>query len=1848
MLRTQRHIIGRILKYALLTLILSVSGVFLAFAQITSAGTEIFNQANADYFDKVGNQYFTASSVVRLIVRAVPRLTVSPDEVEPSAVVAANQRVVRSFRLCNSGNVADNYVITRAEISTPAAILGLYFDVDADGRISQADLPININQTSSPNLDVTECINVLTDIQTNGISVGNQLVIDLSARSNSDQNVSDVGKIINIAGTSAILTSPIDPNAPPRKLVNQQQTYVGAIGERLNYSISFKNNGDVPASDVVVIDDLPPQLSYVPNSLRVDNRSVTDVPNDDEGSVVGQRIEVRYAQPIAPNQISTISFQAFATQNVPAGSGITNIAVLTASNAETVNSNPAIVIVSPFGVVYSGNSGASVAIPNARVAVFTDSQAQTLAAFPPTGFEPNSANQNPFNSNQQGRYSFALDGGGNQIPSIYFINVTAENYRARMLEVTTTPASNGLYNLQIRALDGMPIAVANGFELSTQNVSIEAVAALAFNIPMFSRSNLEISKSADRAQAEIGDNVNYRVEVHNAGAEEIGSLTVRDTLPFSFSYIPGTARLIRGRNETPIEPVIEGESMVFHVGTLGVGERISISYRVRIGVNARTGEQYNLAIANGTFPNGATITTEPAKAAIRVNGGMFSMRQIIVGRVFIDENKNNLFDKGEVGVENVRLYLANGASVITDSEGLYSFPAVSEGTQVIEIDPLTIPASHFLAGSNVKNERSWTRLLRTPIGGGGLLRQNFALVSTEKRISKVAPDEVKVKTSETNEIPASFDKTTEDETTKPEPETEKPSVPIAAGDVRIENLEDQQVIKNPAINLDVSVFLNWKVDVRLNGEQIGENNIGTTREDRKNQVTTFTFIGLSLKAGPNKLKISGVGPNGEQTGTKEITVFGRGNAKRIEIVSEKKELESSGRDRTKVTIRAYDEWNNPAQDSTVAVQTSAGSLVKQKLDFKTDDISRVAAFLDVSKEKKNEKSQQENVNLTDGIAEIELVSGNQIGEAELTAVLGNVESLEKIRMIPELRPTILVGLAEFSYGKSSPEAALQNSDKKMSGHLQFFYRGMVFGSRNLLTLAYDSRQPLNRIAGQDRLFQLSPLERTYSIFGDSSVRFQDSESNSRVYARLDRGRNYALFGDFEADLNSNRLLGYSRRLTGVKIHLENKNGDSVTVTGAKPDTSFARQVIPGGSLSFVQLDFPDILIGSDVLNLEVRDRRNPEIILDREPLTRGVDYNIDLASGTIIFLRPITAFDYQLNLIQVVATYEYRATGLSSGVYTARANKNFESLGLRFGFSMVDQRQKDSGPFRIAGADFALKLPKNGRLEGELGFSRGFFNNGYSNDPEATDQNGSAFFLALHQPLPQFMQSTLKAEFSSASEHFFNPFGATITPGSSRGFIGFETKPFDRSIVKLSLIGEKNKTSNVDNQRATAGVLWSQALNNKIRINFGYDFRSYSDNLSETKTNSNLLTIGAEWKPTDRLEIKVKREQNLGEADPSFPDQTTFSANYRVNDFASIFFTQRLASAEISPIADVGGTGFSSSRARRETAVGVESKLGKYSNLVGRYQLENGIDSTDSFAVIGLNNRLPLNKQLALDFGYERGFHISGEEKSFNNIHFGTSWTPSDSFRASARYELRDRNGLGQSFSIGAAGVLKKGWTTLARLQYGNVAFRERSNKIMDGQVSFAIRPHDTDRYGVLFSYNHRNSFLTGKTNEMPTRLRADTLSADGFYQLNPRIEIYGRTAMRISGDGNQSLQYASTLTYLMQGRLQYRLTNSIDFAAETRSLFQPSSSSVNQNYAFETGYWLIPDLRIGLGYNFKDFKELGGFGNNRGGFYFNATSKISNLFNLFGTSKDDLRAPAASEPDEDRVGVAKSDKQTP
>ena len=742
-------------------------------------------------------------------------------------------------------------------------------------------------------------------------------------------------------------------------------------------------------------------------------------------------------------------------------------------------------------------------------------------------------------------------------------------------------------------------------------------------------------------------------------------------------------------------------------------------------------------------------------------------------------------------------------------------------------------------------------------------------------------------------------------------ETTENVEPVLPGNIAVISPAAESVIMSPALGIVARVAKDWKIEARVNGERVDATNLGESRIDNRNSVATFSFVGINLRPGANVVQLIPVGTNGERGQALEFKVFGRGAAEKLEVVPSKTQAQTGGLDPVKIVIRGFDRWGNPAADGQVAVETSAGRLI---VKTSNDAVKETDAPV-----------RQQTVSMQNGVATVELIGDGTAETARLKVVSGRQEVFTDIRFTAEMRPTLMVGLAELSVGESAPEISSTGDKENYRGRLAFYYRGRIFNTDNLLTLAYDSQQPLNRLNRQDRFGGFDPMDRTYPLFGDSSQRFEDAQSNSKLYVRVDRGLSYAMFGDMEADMQELSLAGYSRRLTGVKLYLENSKGNFISLTGARPDTAFARDVIPGGSLSVVRLSHADILQGSEVVTLEVRDRRNPETIIKRERFIRSVDYNLDELTGEIFFLRPISTFDYMLNLVQIVVTYEYRGVGTSNYVYTGRARQNFQSLGLRVGLSYLNQQQSEIGPFQIGGIDIEKTLPRGGRLNFEAAISNGryasdvnvfdFYNNGFapgfSENPSATERNGVAFRVRLDQPLP-FFQSRLRADFQKASENFYNPFGATVTPGSQRLQVALEMRPSNRRSFMFGYTNEQNETRNVDNSRSTFSFLWSEQWNSKIRTALGFDHRRYEDDLTDRTTNSNMVTASVEYRVNEKLDFSVKREQNLTDADPTYPNQTTIAANYQFDSNTKLFFTQRLASAPIMPIGDFTANGFSS------------------------------------------------------------------------------------------------------------------------------------------------------------------------------------------------------------------------------------------------------------------------------------------------------------------------------------------------
>ena len=114
------------------------------------AGTVISNQATASYVDPNGQTLNTKSDIVTVTISAVAGVQVTPDETTISATYGPLEDHERTFQICNSGNITNDFVITNVTTGAPATLRSLYYDTNNNGIYDTGDTAVTLNATATP------------------------------------------------------------------------------------------------------------------------------------------------------------------------------------------------------------------------------------------------------------------------------------------------------------------------------------------------------------------------------------------------------------------------------------------------------------------------------------------------------------------------------------------------------------------------------------------------------------------------------------------------------------------------------------------------------------------------------------------------------------------------------------------------------------------------------------------------------------------------------------------------------------------------------------------------------------------------------------------------------------------------------------------------------------------------------------------------------------------------------------------------------------------------------------------------------------------------------------------------------------------------------------------------------------------------------------------------------------------------------------------------------------------------------------------------------------------------------------------------------------------------------------------------------------------------------------------------------------------------------------------------------------------------------------------------------------------------------------------------------------------
>ena len=229
-------------------------------------------------------------------------------------------------------------------------------------------------------------------------------------------------------------------------------------------------------------------------------------------------------------------------------------------------------------------------------------------------------------------------------------------------------------------------------------------------------STIALSKTGDKAVAEVGDTVRYTITVNVTAGALPRQTTVVDRLPAGFTYIKGTAMVGNTAIADPssTSPGSVGPTLAFNLGAMPASKQLVLRYRVRVNVGAMQGDGINRArgqacgvpagCVDAAFnPLGGAVATNEAAYRVKVSGGVFATEACVVGKIFVDCNNNHIQDPEELGIPGVRLVLHDGTTLISDSEGKYSVCGITAKSAVLKVDGLTLPRGSRLTTSSNRN-----------------------------------------------------------------------------------------------------------------------------------------------------------------------------------------------------------------------------------------------------------------------------------------------------------------------------------------------------------------------------------------------------------------------------------------------------------------------------------------------------------------------------------------------------------------------------------------------------------------------------------------------------------------------------------------------------------------------------------------------------------------------------------------------------------------------------------------------------------------------------------------------------------------------------------------------------------------------------------------------------------------------------------------------------------------------------------------------------------------------------------------------------------------------------------------
>lgn len=905
-----------------------------------------------------------------------------------------------------------------------------------------------------------------------------------------------------------------------------------------------------------------------------------------------------------------------------------------------------------------------------------------------------------------------------------------------------------------------------------------------------------------------------------------------------------------------------------------------------------------------------------------------------------------------------------------------------------------------------------------------------------------------------------------------------------------------------------------------------------------------------------------------------------------------------------------------------------------------------------------------------------------------------LEAYTRAEFITNLRPLIVSGQVNLRFGQAgldfynSFENFLRPSLLDQGYRVDFSTAAFAQGRIGewLFTGAFNNQRPLNEdCTGATRLFRDAQFcDQVYPVFGDSSTVDYLTPSIDSVYFKIERtspvfgaGSDYAMWGDYttnEFARSSQFYTATTRQLHGFKANY-NLGDLQLTFAYANNISGFQRDAIaPNGTSGYYILSRRLVIAGSENIFLETEELLRPGTVIERKPLYRGVDYEIDYDRGAILFRRNINALEFdpygRTLRRQIVATYQYDSLDDGGKLYAGRAQYNISrELGRETwaGFTYLREDQGDQR-LEVYGGDLLVSLGKDAQFVAEV--ARSNFDSIFRGDI-----GGNAYRFELVGTITPGVFG--RGYYRSVEAGFTNNATASFTPGQTRygaeltarvapttqatvqfdREVNFGIAPAVRGLSSVATVGlgdlfaptqEPIPGSRVSNSLTTFKAGVSQKIG-PVELGLDYVRRSRQDRIfpSRLDADSDQIVSRLNYPILKNLIFRVQDERNLGRTpDPLYPSRTTVGLDWLVSPDVTL----RVAQQFIDDTTQVGTNSFTS------FDIISDRKLSDDTTFTSRYSILGGINGWASQSAMGFNHRLRLAPGLRMNLGYERiaieqfAYTAAGQQfaqpvaagqsaaalglSNFTSYSVGLDYTENPNFKATGRFEYRDGENSSDAMvlSAAAAGKLSPSLTVLGRYQQGNFANQllidSGLSDTINLKVGLAYRNPTDDKFNALLRYEYRQNPATTPDTILigsGTGSNVHLVALEAIYAPNFRWEFYGKFAFRNTTSYLARDLLGTNAITLGQFRTTYRFGYRWDAAAEVRWISQSVIGFDEVGLAAELGYYLNPNLRVALGYNFGSANDRD-LSRTRDGVYVTVALKLDQLFSGFGIKLPDRK----------------------